>query len=231
MSRTTAIGDIGAAFFDPATVAVGKEHNLDGFRFYFLGRGGVLGDVEPRWCTAHSGTSSPGCWRRCGTRPRSGWRHAMPPACTSCAHDLARARLARSRVSTAFCAAAEQVNDAIDPAGLALYAGLEPSRCPTTSRRGPCTCAWRCARRAAAPTSWPSWLRGCRLAMPTPSSGPTEMKQFGWPDDADGGRRRPSPVAGGRGADRPSARAGVRHARRRRPAGAARRPRRHEGRA
>ena len=42
------IGAMGSAFyFVPETVAVGKANGLDGFRFYFLGRGGVLGDVEP----------------------------------------------------------------------------------------------------------------------------------------------------------------------------------------
>src|ERR1700722_14496235 len=41
------IGQLGSAFFfTPETVAVGKSVGLDGFRFYFLGRGGVLGDVE-----------------------------------------------------------------------------------------------------------------------------------------------------------------------------------------
>ncbi len=43
------IASLGAAFyFNPETVAKGKELGLDGFRFYFLGRGGVLGDVEAR---------------------------------------------------------------------------------------------------------------------------------------------------------------------------------------
>ena len=43
------IGSLGGAFyFDKETLAKGKELGLDGFRFYFLGRGGVLGDVEPR---------------------------------------------------------------------------------------------------------------------------------------------------------------------------------------
>src|SRR6188472_193586 len=40
-------GDIGASFyFVPETVARAKELGVDGYRFYFLGRGGVLGDVE-----------------------------------------------------------------------------------------------------------------------------------------------------------------------------------------
>ena len=32
-------------YFDADTMAKGQELGLDGFRFYFLGRGGVLGDV------------------------------------------------------------------------------------------------------------------------------------------------------------------------------------------
>ncbi len=41
------IGVLGAShYFAPGTVAIGKERGIDGFRFYFLGRGGVLGDVE-----------------------------------------------------------------------------------------------------------------------------------------------------------------------------------------
>ena len=41
-------GDIGAAFyFTPETTGRGKEFDLGGFYFYFVGRGGVLGDVEP----------------------------------------------------------------------------------------------------------------------------------------------------------------------------------------
>ena len=41
------VADIGSAFyFHPDTLATGKASGLDGFRFYFVGRGGVLGDVE-----------------------------------------------------------------------------------------------------------------------------------------------------------------------------------------
>ncbi len=41
------IASLGSSFyFDPGTLARGKEAGLDGFRLYFLGRGGVLGDVE-----------------------------------------------------------------------------------------------------------------------------------------------------------------------------------------
>ncbi len=41
------IGDLGWAFyFIPETLKVGRSLGLDGLRFYFLGRGGVLGEVE-----------------------------------------------------------------------------------------------------------------------------------------------------------------------------------------
>ena len=41
------LGQIGQAYyFHPDTLARGKELGLDGFRWYMLGRGGVLGDVE-----------------------------------------------------------------------------------------------------------------------------------------------------------------------------------------
>ena len=47
------IGDTGwAHFFTPETGARGEELGLDVFGFYFLGRGGVLGDVE--WPVVHS---------------------------------------------------------------------------------------------------------------------------------------------------------------------------------
>src|SRR5471032_96904 len=41
------IRDLGWAFyFAPGTLAKGNELGLDGLRFYVIGRGGVLGDVE-----------------------------------------------------------------------------------------------------------------------------------------------------------------------------------------
>jgi hypothetical protein len=41
------INDLGwAYYFVPETLETGKALGLDGFRFYSLGRGGMLGDVE-----------------------------------------------------------------------------------------------------------------------------------------------------------------------------------------
>src|SRR5690606_38226688 len=91
------IGDIGAAFFfAPDTLQKGKEVGLDGFRFYFLGRGGVLGDVEAGVIRAAFGYFEPGLVEKI-------WNSAkqiMPPRVAarlyiSCAHDLGRSKFAR----------------------------------------------------------------------------------------------------------------------------------------
>src|SRR5690606_35062833 len=84
------IGDIGAAFFfAPETLQRGKDAGLDGFRFYFLGRGGVLGDVESGVIRAAFGYFEPGLvekiWSSAKTimAPRDAARLYI-----SCAHDL-----------------------------------------------------------------------------------------------------------------------------------------------
>ncbi len=119
---------IGPAFyFVPETLAVGKEHGLDGFRFYFLGRGGVLGDVEADVVTSAFGYFNPPVlqhmWdsgrERTELTPRAAGREYL-----RCAHEFGAKHLAEVAGLAEFCAAAEQVNDAVDRAGLALYAGL-----------------------------------------------------------------------------------------------------------
>ncbi len=119
------LGDLGARFyFDPATLAKGKQHGLDGFRFYFLGRGGVLGDVEPEVVTAAFGYFAPALvanmWNsaREVMAPREAAR-LFNEAC----QDYGRAHLADVADLDAFCADAEAVVDATDVAGLSLYAG------------------------------------------------------------------------------------------------------------
>ena len=54
------INDTGAAFyFTPATAARGAALGLDAYQFYALGRGGVLGDVEPAVISAAFGYFNP----------------------------------------------------------------------------------------------------------------------------------------------------------------------------
>ncbi|MBA3289660.1 MAG: hypothetical protein H0U21_16890 [Acidimicrobiia bacterium] len=126
MHGTSAIGSVGAAFyFHPTTIAAAKEHGLDGFRLYFLGRGGVLGDVEARVVASAFGYFEPGLLARMWDSAKA----VMAPRDAArlyleCCHTVARQHLGDVEGLDEFCAAAETVNNAIDPAGLALYAGI-----------------------------------------------------------------------------------------------------------
>lgn len=128
LARQTApqIGTAGAAFyFVPETLARGKELGLDGFRFYVLGRGGVLGDVEPTVVSSAFGYFNPevlaGKWNTAKEvmAPRQGAREY-----SACAEALGRARLADVDGLGEFNAAAEKVTGAVDVSGLTLFAGM-----------------------------------------------------------------------------------------------------------
>jgi hypothetical protein len=120
------INTLGSLFyFTPETVSVGKAHGLDGFRFYILGRGGVLGDVEsPVVASAFgwwNGALIDKMWNdaRGKLAPREAGR-----VYTTCAQDLGRSKLAAVAGLSEFCTAAEAVVAAANPAGLALFAGV-----------------------------------------------------------------------------------------------------------
>lgn len=121
------IGSLGAAFyFHPDTLAVGKELGLDGFRWYFLGRGGVLGNVEAQVVASAYGYFSPALcdkiWTSAAEKmaPRDAGRRYQ-----QCAQDLGRAAFSDIAGIDAYCAAAEKINEAADPANLALYAAID----------------------------------------------------------------------------------------------------------
>ena len=127
--RLAALG--GAFYFDPKTVAAGKEHGLDGFRFYFLGRGGVMGDVEPAVVVSAFGYFNPALVQRIWTTGRE--RMAPPAAATAyleCCRQFGRERLGVIAGLDVFCAAAEAIIDAVDPAGLTLFAGISAAPLP-----------------------------------------------------------------------------------------------------
>jgi hypothetical protein len=120
------IGTLGAAFyFAPDTVAKGKERGLDGFRLYFLGRGGVLGDTSAAVVASSFGYFNPGLVAKMWDTGKA----KMPGTAAAdlyweaCA-DLGRAKLADVDGLAEFVHAAEQVVAAGDPSGLALYAGI-----------------------------------------------------------------------------------------------------------
>ncbi|HLN18288.1 MAG TPA: hypothetical protein VK277_16225 [Acidimicrobiales bacterium] len=121
-----AINDMGWAFyFVPETLERGKEFGLDGLRFYFLGRGGVLGDVEAPVVASALGYFKPSLvekmWNTAREKvdPREAAR-----AYLECGAAFGRQQFSDLPGLEAFCAAAGAVNDAADPAALALYAGV-----------------------------------------------------------------------------------------------------------
>lgn len=126
------INVIGSAYyFTPETLRVGKELGLDGFRFYFLGRGGVLGDVEAPVVESAFGYFAPQLVSRIwdSGRQRVGPRDAAR-AHLGCAEQYGRSHFSRCQGLDAFCAAAEAIVAATDPAGLALYAGVAAEPLP-----------------------------------------------------------------------------------------------------
>jgi hypothetical protein len=120
------ISELGSNFyFTPETIAVGEGLGLDVFQFYVVGRGGVLGDVEPDVVASAFGYFNPSVlasmWNpaREICAPRKAGRLYL-----ECSAELGRARFATMEGLGAFCAAAEAVNEAADPVGLALYAAV-----------------------------------------------------------------------------------------------------------
>lgn len=120
------VGVMGWAFyFIPETAAVAEGLGLDAFRFYFLGRGGVLGDVEAPVVASAMGYFKPALV----TQMWDSAKALVPPRVAGRAYHLASADLGRRRLAAVegldtFCAAAEAVNAAADPVGLPLYAGI-----------------------------------------------------------------------------------------------------------
>ena len=121
-----AIASIGSTFyFIPETLAVGKELGLDGFRWYVLGRGGVLGDVEAPVISAAFGYFAPAMitrlWDSARTKvaPReAGHRYHL------CAAEHGRRRFGDVVGLDAYCAAAEKVIANAPRDGLSLFAGI-----------------------------------------------------------------------------------------------------------
>jgi hypothetical protein len=128
------IGAIGSAFyFTEETLAIGREHGLDGFRFYFLGRGGVLGDVESAVVASAFGYFHPGLVENMWTTGRARTRLSPREAgrlYLECCRDFGRRHFGQVVGLEAFCVAASSVNDAVTRAGLALYSAVAAEPLP-----------------------------------------------------------------------------------------------------
>ena len=118
-------------YFHPDTLAKGKEIGLDGFRFYFLGRGGVLGDVEPAVVVSAFGYFNAGLvanmWN--SAKEKVAPREAAGVH-LACADDFGRSKLAGVEGLDAFVAAAEKVITSTDASGLTLFAAIAAEPMP-----------------------------------------------------------------------------------------------------
>jgi hypothetical protein len=189
------VNDVGNRFyFHPETLAHGKSLGLDGFRFYILGRGGVLGDVEPDVVVAAFGYFNPGVieamWDSAKQKmaPRDAAREYL-----GCAERLGRDRLDGLDGLDAFNDAAEAIVAAVDRASLPLFAGIAAEPLPAD----PAGRAYRnvCNLRE---------LRGSVHLLAIVASGvppsvahairrPSDVAAFGWdpaPDVSDADRER-----------------------------------------
>lgn len=126
-------GDIGASFyFVPETRARAKELGIDGFRFYFLGRGGVLGDVDASVVRSAFGYFHP---RLLAYMWDSAAEHLAPRDAAreyiACGHEHGRRMFSEIDALDAYVVAAAQVITAVDGSAMALFAGVRAEPVPS----------------------------------------------------------------------------------------------------
>lgn len=125
-------GELGAMYyFHPDTIARGKELGLDGMRFYLLGRGGVLGDVDATVVRSAFGYFAPGTVEKLWNSARE----VIAPRQAAVEHLACNAALGRAVLTgvdglEAYNSAASTVIAAVDESGLTLFAGFRAATAP-----------------------------------------------------------------------------------------------------
>lgn len=115
-----------AYYFAPKTQAKGAELGLNGMEFYVIGRGGPLGDCEGSVVAAAFGYFNPviigKVWdsAKAKVAPRVAGKAHL-----ECCANFGRAKLADISGLAEFVIAADAVNEAASPDGLALYAAVK----------------------------------------------------------------------------------------------------------
>ena len=121
------INDTGwAYYFTPTTMARGTELGLKGPQFYFIGRGGLLGNCDSSVVAAAFGYFNPEVIKRAWDSSRQ----VVDPLVAGRAHLECSAVTGREKLSNvanldSFIAAADKVNSAANPEALALYAAFK----------------------------------------------------------------------------------------------------------
>ncbi len=175
----------GAFMLHPTTIGRAKELGMNGFAFYYLGRCGVLGDIEPDLVATTIVFFPPD---RVATSWRKG-RAVMAPTDAAEAYAECCRRWGRDHLATAgglerFCELAERVAGAAEPAGLPLFAGWRALPLPDDppGRAAQLLNVLREHRGGLHSTA----VRSCGLspleAVVTGPSGPDSARFFGWPE-------------------------------------------------
>ena len=189
-------GDIGSSFyFHPDTVAKAKSLGLDGFRIYFLGRGGVLGDVESAVVSSAFGYFEPGLlahmWNtaeggHAAARRRPRVHGRQPRARTG---EVGRRRRSRRATSTL----PRRSSTPSTCGGYPLFAGVRaepvPGRCPARAIH------LAMVMREMRGSVHLAAIRAVGLTTLTAHAikRPTDVELFGWKRVAGRHRRRPGP--------------------------------------
>lgn len=215
----------GAFMLDPATAERGAELGLAGFPFYYLGRCGVLGDVDADVVAAAMVFFPPGYVRKSWEKgravlaPAEGAAH-YAEACRT----WGRTNLAAAQGLDRFCEVAERLVGAADPAGMPLFAGWRGLPLPDDlpGRAAQLLNVLREHRGAAHAIAVLSQRLTPIEAIVAGSHGADSARFFGWPEPYPRGRPGGRAPRRRRGADRPPGGPRLRGPRR----GRARRPRR-----
>lgn len=179
------IGATGWAFYvAPETLAKGEELGLNRLEFYVIGRGGSLGDCEGSAVAAAFGYFNPAligkAWdsARAKVAPRVAGKAHL-----ECSANFGRAKLADIPHLAEFVIAADAVNEAANPDGLALYAAVkaEPLATDTAGRAMQLLTVLREFRGSAHLLA----VRAAGLDSKTAHfvKRPNDIKMFGWSEE------------------------------------------------
>lgn len=201
-TASPAIGHVGGApwYFDPQTIEAGKAVGLDGLRFYFLGRGGTLGDVDWRIVSSAFGYFNPATVEHMFTtaKQRCAVDVAVRAHLGACA-DYGRRVLPDVDEATlqGFCEAGTAVvaGAIADPAALVLFAGYAAQPVPDDllGRTMHLTAVLRELRGSVHLAAVAA--AGLRSPVAHAIRRPNDVEMFGWkpgdlPDPTDDDRRR-----------------------------------------
>lgn len=178
-------GDIGSSFYFVAeTLARGKELGIDGFRFYAIGRGGVLGDVEPGVVRSAFGYFHPELIARIWgsaksvVAPRDAAR-----AFIECGHEHGRRRFGALPGLDAYVEAASTVIAAADGAAMALFCGVRAEPVPADPPAAAIHQAMVLREMRGGAHLAALTVVGLRTEIAHAISRPNDVGLFGWKDD------------------------------------------------